>query len=706
MGRSLRKVTTATLWEKLPPKPYFHAPSQTYYNIVEHGNDVFERQWQIGYDGQETNVEEKRMDYVLGSGNHGQTFLHVTAQDTLEQLPFGWYAENGGTWAMIPGYDRPDNAGSTRLVKYECLFCHDSYPHDPPGPSPAPTAPVYHLPLPQGIGCQRCHGPGERHVETVTRAGATLAQVRASIVNPAQLTPEREFEVCLQCHLETSSLLLPHALLRVDRGMYSYRPGQPLGAYRLDLDRAPEKNTRFEIADAPYRLRQSQCYLQTQSWAPAKRMQCTTCHDPHNIPRGEAATQHYDAVCLTCHAAGAPAPMARSHNNTNPDCISCHMPKRRTDDAIHIAMTDHLIQRQPPPNLLAAKQEYYESRATSYKGEVVPYWPAKLAPTEQNQLDLAAAQVEEDSNLRQGITELTALLQKYHPAQADYYVDLADALHDAGEPAPSAATYEEALRHAPNNGGNGSAVILLRLGHAQMDWQQWPQAAATLQRVTVTTPTDPVPWALLGEALFQQGQNAAAQRALTQAITLDPDSAEPYNYLGGLLVRGGDMAGAEKDFRRAIELQPNVAAWQANLAGLLASEGRMPEAGYLFKLSIQLDPQTASTRVEYAQLLTSTGDNAAAEQQAQAAVQDDAEDASAHDIYGYLLTARGDGRDGVKELRTAVRLEPKLWRAYLDLAVALRATGDAAGANAQLRIAAQGDDAAVRAAAVQMLQRH
>ena len=41
-------------------------------------------------------------------------------------------------------------------------------------------------------------------------------------------------------------------------------------------------------------------------------------------------------------------------------------------------MTDHLISRRPPAgDLLAEKPERAETQATSYKGEVVPYYPAK-----------------------------------------------------------------------------------------------------------------------------------------------------------------------------------------------------------------------------------------------------------------------------------------------------------------------------------------
>ncbi|MGH9581704.1 MAG: hypothetical protein ACRD4O_02070, partial [Bryobacteraceae bacterium] len=294
MGRSLSKITAATMQETFPSgQAYFHAASQSYFQIIERDGEVFERRWQTGFEGQETNVEEKRIDFVIGSGNHAKTYLHLTARNTLQQLPLGWYAENGGTWGMLPGFDRADYPGSTRLVHYECMFCHNGYPMIPAGNTEEDAEPVYRQPLPLGIDCQRCHGPGRRHIETVGKPGVTTEEIRASIVNPARLSPEREMEVCMECHLETTSLLLPHSMQRASRGPFSYIPGQALADFRLSFDRAPGQNTWFEVAGAAYRLRESQCFIQTQKNDDAHRLTCTTCHDPHNIPRGKEASAHY-----------------------------------------------------------------------------------------------------------------------------------------------------------------------------------------------------------------------------------------------------------------------------------------------------------------------------------------------------------------------------------------------------------------------------
>ena len=74
MGRSFYPMRA----EPLPPKPYYHQPSATWFAMIERGGRIFQRRWQLGFDDRETNIEEKQMDFVLGSGNHAKTYLHLT----------------------------------------------------------------------------------------------------------------------------------------------------------------------------------------------------------------------------------------------------------------------------------------------------------------------------------------------------------------------------------------------------------------------------------------------------------------------------------------------------------------------------------------------------------------------------------------------------------------------------------------------------
>ena len=145
--------------------------------------------------------------------------------------------ENGGGWAMGPGHDR-GYALPPRTIAYECMFCHNAYPRIPAGHEESGAEPLYAGSLPEGIDCQRCHGPGGNHVRVAQTAGASAEAVRGAIVNPSRLSGARQMEVCMQCHLQTTSQPLPHSVVKYGRAPFSYRPGEPLGNFEIFFDRA------------------------------------------------------------------------------------------------------------------------------------------------------------------------------------------------------------------------------------------------------------------------------------------------------------------------------------------------------------------------------------------------------------------------------------------------------------------------------------
>ena len=282
---------------------YFHEPSGQQFTIYERGSRILQRRHQTDSAGREINAVEMTVDFVLGSGEHARTFLHRAADGQLVELPLAWYSEDGGTWAMNPGYDRPDHMDFRRKLDRECFFCHNAYP------SVADSAGarlVLAGKIPEGIDCQRCHGPGRAHVESAG-AGRPTAAVRAAVVNPGRLAPERRNEVCFQCHLESTSRLLPYALRRYGRGFFSYRPGEPLSDYILHFDRSSDAGDDLEINHAAYRLLRSACFRSRPGG-----LTCTTCHDPHAAATGPAASLRYDRVCLGCHGAGGTAGAVRT----------------------------------------------------------------------------------------------------------------------------------------------------------------------------------------------------------------------------------------------------------------------------------------------------------------------------------------------------------------------------------------------------------
>ena len=644
---------------------YYHQASNTYFAMAQRGGRWFQQQYQLD-GGKRINFTEKSVDRVLGSGNHARTFLHRTDKGELIELPLGWYAENGGTWAMNPGYDRADHEGFRRRIGYDCMFCHNAYPKIPAGGGPR-SAPVYTA-VPGGIDCARCHGDGARHI-SLAKTSAGRDRISASIVNPARLPADRQMEVCMQCHLETTSFPLPNSIVRYEREPFSYRAGEALADFVLHFDRAV-RDDRFEINSSAYRLRQSACFLKS-----AGRMTCTTCHNPHDIPRGQGAKEHYNAACRQCHAQVA----AANHPGAG-DCVACHMPRRRTDDAVHAVMTDHRI-RRVVSDLLAEKKE---QPAPEYRGEVAPYYPD--SPPE---LYAAIAQTSQGSNRKTGVARLSAAIEKFQPAAAEYYLQLGDALE--GESA--IPIYEEALRREPE-----SIAVLERLALALSSTKQYARAEALLKRALDRSPQDAALWMHLGRIDLAANRRESAIAAFENAARLDPDLAESYNALGV-------VSRSEEALRTAIRLQPNYPEARDNLANLLSETGRFEEARLHFEAALLVNGNDAGVRYDYAVALAKARRFADAQVQLEAAVRLNPAHAEAHELFGNVLGATGRLDDAIAQFREAVRLRPDSARANLALGAALLDSGNPAAARTYLENAAKGSDVSIRDQARRLLEK-
>jgi tetratricopeptide (TPR) repeat protein len=698
MGRSFYRPSPENMIEDFRDKnTFYHQASDSYFTMLQRGGEHYQRRHQVDSNGQQVNAMEKRIDYIMGSGNHARAYLHRTAANTLIQLPLGWYAEKGGYWGMNPGYDRPDHDGFRRPITYDCMFCHNAYPPIPAGHEQPFAQSVYQGPLPEGIDCQRCHGPGSRHVQLAATAGAKRQDIRSAIVNPSRLSAERQMEICMSCHLETTSFPLPNAIQRYDRGPFSYRPGEALEAYILNFDHSPGagRTEKFEIVNAAYRLRRSACFLKSNG-----KMLCTTCHNPHDARRGEAAERHYTAACRQCHGPAFDQQIAAGKHTRANGCAGCHMPKRRTEDVVHVAVTDHFIQREKPAgDLLTEKAERLETGANAYRGPVVLYYPDKLPHTPENELYLAVAQVKQGSNLREGVAQLTKAIDKHSPQRAEFYLELAEALQSNGQLAKALPMYREAVRR-----NSKFAVGLQKLGTALRRSGQYPEAAEVLERAASIAPGVALVWHELGLTYRALGRSTDGVTAIGKALERDPDLPEAHNNLGIMWIAGGAQARAESAFREAIRIRPDYADAHGNLANLLSGAGNWDEAREHFSIALRLRPGDAATRYNYAMLLGRTNRYDDAQRELEAGLRADPEFADAHQLLGDLLMAKGQARDAVPHYREAVRINPESARAHLGLGSALAAVGESRAAVPHLQKAASSSDAATRERATGLLR--
>ena len=253
----------------------------------------------------------------------------------------------------------------------------------------------------------------------------------------------------MQCHLEPTSGRLPALVRRFNRGIFSYIPGQPLEDYVLYFDHAPNTgyDDKFEFVSVAYRLRKSRCFLESKG-----ALTCLSCHDPHRkLPAGED-DKLYSGQCRHCHEPVIGTLVAQGKHPDAADCVSCHMPKRRTEDVVHALITDHFIQRKVPMRDLQAElQERQLTDAEEYHGEVVPCYPSPLPKTSENSRYLAVAQVARQNNLKKGVADLAREMNQHPPREEEFYIALGDAWKNSGNSKAAVGAFEQAVRIKPKS---------------------------------------------------------------------------------------------------------------------------------------------------------------------------------------------------------------------------------------------------------------
>jgi predicted CXXCH cytochrome family protein len=695
MAGTFGVVGPDTAAARVPLAQFHDHRAEQEFAVSRQNGRLYLRRSTVGYDGKPADVLEAEMAYWIGSGNHARSYLSRETSGKLVELPLTWYSAGGGHWAMSPGYDVPFHAGFSRKITYACLFCHAGYPDLPPGTDEYDGG--WKLPAPptQGIDCQRCHGPGQAHLDAVQQGG-TPAQVRAAIVNPKKLAPLRGMEICMQCHLETTTVQLPGFLRKYDRATFSYRAGEPLQDFVLHFEQAPGtgQDRRLEFVGEAYRLRMSACFRESKG-----SLTCMTCHNPHNIPRGEAAVRYYSGICQGCHRETVAKLVRAGQHAASQDCMSCHMPKRKPVDALNTLISDHFIRKRPDPEPAGIRVEYNDSTALPYRGEVMPYYPPTLAGTPENELYLAVAQVKNRANLAAGVPRLEALIARIQPPQGAFYLDLAEALNQVGKPEAAIPYARQAVQQMPEKWRSWFALgsLLIAAGDPS-------QAVEALKHSVTLAPDEPTASQKLGEAYGRQGKFTDALAAFRSAVAADPAFAEGHNNLGTTLLRLGDAVAAERELREAVRLRPESSAMQLNLASCLARPGLVPEARHRFELALKLNPGYAEGHSLYGAVLAANREWAASRSQLEEAVKLNSKSAVTHHNLGVVLMELRDTNGALRQFQSAVDLDPNYYEAHLKLGQLLVENGKRAEAQPHLLKATESPDEQVKQAAARLLQ--
>jgi tetratricopeptide (TPR) repeat protein len=430
---------------------------------------------------------EYKVDYVVGSGNHASGYL-VNIGGHLFQSPVAFY-KSRQSYDLAPGYENTPDPDFTRPIGEDCLLCHSGKALYIAGTLNSFRAPIFGD---EGISCERCHGPVERH----------LAHPRAgTIVNPAKLEPSSRDSVCEQCHL-FGAARVPNPGKRLS----DFVAGQRLeDTFTVFHDAVPSGTAAgdFKVISHVEQLALSACARNSNG-----RLWCGTCHNPHDKPA--QPVQYYRSRCLSCHTAAFP----NSHPAKDSDCLACHMPRRDAKDGGHSAFTDHRIERRPEtlPNLPA-------------NTGIVPWRQPPLELQKRN-LGIAYIDVGMQRHSSQFVVEGYRILtevQRQFSDDPDFFKWIGEALLLARETPDAKLAFNRVLQLEPASalGEAGAAAPYMVEGNVA-------EATAHLERAVALDPLYLPAASTLIDLYKQQGKlKQAAELSARISAALDGSAANP-----------------------------------------------------------------------------------------------------------------------------------------------------------------------------------
>ena len=481
------------------------------------------------------------------------------------------------------------------------------------------------------IGCQGCHGPGQRHVEWAGGRQPALGNVAEEDIglNIRYGDSILEIEACSMCHSRRSPI------------SRNWSPGDAfLDSFSPALLEPELYHADGQILGEVFEYGS---FLQSRMFAEGVR--CTDCHNPHSLRLHVLG----NAVCEQCHHPEAPRnrfPSLTAKNYNSPDhhfhpegsngaqCVNCHMAERTY--MVVDRRRDHSF-RIPRPDVSAA---------------IGSPDACTLCHTDQNQ-EWAARSIadwygpERRRDLHYG--EVLAAGREGGPEAVD---DLIELVRDEEHPAIVRAS---ALRLLIPYGPGAIGRIL-----AVFDDPEPLVRIAATAGLGALPPTERL---RLGARLLRDPVRSVRIQA---AREIAPDAAD----LFGNVRTAFDAARAE--YEAAESTRPDIPGSHFNLGNFHTATGEYERAGGDYRMSLSLDPSFLPVSMNLSVLLNQLGRNAEAEDTLRNALAFNPDAGGAYYSLGLLLAEEERLEEAVQALEHAAGLLPDNARIHYNRGLALQ----------------------------------
>ena len=567
MGRSFYKPKNQPIIEDFLSNTHvFDSKSNLHYEIIKDGEDHYQLEYRQNDNGERIHELKRKVDYIIGSGNNNRTYL-TNVNGYIHEMPVTWYSEKS-IWDLSPGYENI-NMRFNRPIVEECMHCHNDY-----NKFEKFSVNRFTEHIAEGISCERCHGPGQLHVEKhkTPNRESDKYNIDKTIVNPAHLSADLQMDVCRQCHLQGEI-----SVFKAGKSSIDFRPGMKLNTIKTVFieDKLPKGD--FRIASHGGRISLSACFIESDG-----AMTCTTCHNPHE-PVQERSREYFNNRCIDCHG---PQTLSLLENHSiNNDCVNCHMKQGATEDILHVNFTDHWIRK----NINVLSDE--ENRSLRRQEEAVKLIDFFDEKDNANDIRKGIAYVKfyesrhsDPSYLIKAVLLLKHGLEKV-PNHIEGNYNLGRAYQLQGKNMMSAASFNKAINLDPDH-----MWSLYQLGRLFIH-DDAQKSLSYFSRAIKLNRENAKVWKEYGDALLLTDNIKEAKKAYKKSITIDPYFATVYNKIGELeLYKNSDLESATMNFMKAIQYNPDHVFAMHNMANIAIIEKDFDMAENYSKRVIAYDP--------------------------------------------------------------------------------------------------------------------
>ena len=512
------------------------------------------------------------VNFIIGSGQHTNSHIQ-SINGYLNQMPMTFYSQKQ-KWDLPPGFENGFNTRFTRKIGLECMSCHNNYPEFVLGSENKFTA------VPEGINCERCHGPGSIHVaerQTGTKID-TSKYIDYSIVNPSKLSIDAQFDICQRCHLQGNTVL------KEGKSFYDFKPGMKLSNYMtVFLPKYKNADDEFIMASHADRLKQSQCFIKsiekstlnkTNKLKPYKdAMTCVTCHNPH-ISVKETNANVFNDACNSCHNSNGKSKLTCSDKAVIKNaklkiqnCVGCHMPKSGSIDIPHVTVHDHYIRKPITKKDKQALKEFIGLYAVNEKNPS-NYTKAKAYLNQYEKFDQKAYYLDSAAHYLKTTTEADLktninLLVQLEFTKKNYIqiIAYANKLSD---------TYLLKTKLKTKSFSNEHAWTSYRIAESFYNSGNKERALLYFKKAVELAPFGLDFKNKLATVLASNGLVVDAEKQYQEILNEYPKHVSALTNFGYIKLMKGDLIGCETLYLKALAIDPDYEPLLLNLAGLSA----------------------------------------------------------------------------------------------------------------------------------------